>query len=355
MAQINKPTEYFNTKLYTGNASTQSITGINFQSDMVWTKARSGTYGTQDHAIIDVVRGVTKTIRPNQTTAEGTETNTITSFDTDGYTIGGDNGKFNQSSTEYVSWNWLADNTSGASNTDGSITSTVSANTTSGFSIVKYTGNNSDSTIGHGLGQKPDFIMIKELDSSSYDWVCYHKALGASSAIALNLTDNSYAATGWNNGTEPTSTVFSVDSAANSVNKSGSGFIAYCFAEKKGFSKFGKLQAIGENSNVFVYTGFKPAFVIIKSLVSDTWSNWYMFDNKRDPDNLTELALYSNLTTSEDGYGGSNYSQIDMLSNGFKIRRDGNWGVGGAAQSSIYIAFAEQPLVGTNNTPATAR
>jgi len=346
MAQINKSSEYFNTKLYTGNASTQSITGINFQSDMVWTKARSGTYGTQDHAIIDVVRGVTKTIRPNKTTAEGTETNTITSFDTDGYTIGGDNGKFNQSSTEYVSWNWLADNTSGSSNTDGSITSTVSANTTSGFSIVSYTGTGSSATVGHGLGAVPKMFMVKRRDSSG-SWQVYHGTQGATKFLVLNQTGGVQTASSrWNN-TEPTSSVFTVNTDPD-VNGSSATYITYCFAEVKGFSKFGSYTGNGNADGSFIYLGFKPAFVIIKGS-SFLGENWYIFDNKRTPSNEINKYLEANSSNTEYTYG-----SLDFLSNGFKNRINNSLN-NQSGSTYIYMAFAESPFTTSTGIPTTGR
>jgi len=343
---IDKPSDYFNTKLYTGNGSTQSITGINFQSDMVWTKARSGTYGTQDHAIIDVVRGVTKTIRPNKTTAEGTETNTITSFDTDGYTIGGDNGKFNQSSTEYVSWNWLADNTSGSSNTDGSITSTVSANTTSGFSIVSYTGTGSAGTLGHGLGSTPKMIIVK-CRSDADTWAVYHENVGATKYMELDTTAAEQVSTQPWNDTAPASSVFTVGNWS-ATNGSSRTYIAYCFAEKKGFSKIGSYTGNGSTEGTFVYTGFKPAFVIYKKS-SASGSDWIMVDNKRNTFNVLNKELYSNVSTAE-----GTVDLLDFTSNGFKCRRS-HTSQNESGQTYIYMAFAENPLVGTNDIPATAR
>jgi len=344
---INKSSDYFNTVLITGDANDpRAVTGYGFAPDLIFAKQRNGN---ANGGFFDKVRGATKFLYSNQTDAEGTTANTPTSFDSDGFTIGDDNSNFYYNGYNFVYWGWRADGTSGSSNTDGTITSTVSANTTSGFSIVSYTGNSTDSTIGHGLGQKPDFIMVKERDSSSYDWVCYHSALGAGSAIALNLSDAAYGATGWNNSTEPTSTVFSVDSAANSVNKSGSGFIAYCFAEKKGFSKFGSYVGNGNADGTFIYTGFKPAFVMVKR--TDTTASWLMYDNKRDSFNVVDLALSANLTNAEDVTGSD---ESDFLSNGIKMRNTGN-ALNASGGTYIYMAFAESPLVGTNNIPATAR
>ena len=345
MAQINKSTEYFNTKLYTGNSSTNAITGVGFQPDLVWIKSRSVI---RDHVLTDSVRGIASQIHSNTTDAESTYTNDVTSFDSDGFTVSTDS-DVNGDTFTYASWNWLASNTT-ASNTDGSITSTVSANTTSGFSIGTYTGTNVDNTVGHGLGVAPDVIMVK-CTSTAHDWVVYHSALGSGSAIALNLTDASYGATGWQN-TEPTSTVFSIDNAANSVNQSGQSFVFYAFAEKKGFSKFGSYTGNGNSDGTFIYTGFKPAFVIMKR--TDTTGNWLLFDNNRSSSggsNLIQQYLYPNLNDAEDSDATRG---IDFLSNGFKQRNDFS-AINASGGSYIYMAFAEQPLVGTNNIPATAR
>ena len=342
MAQINKPSEYFNTKLYTGNSSTNAITGVGFQPDLVWIKSRSVI---RDHVLTDSVRGIASQIHSNTTDAESTYTNDVTSFDSDGFTVSTDS-DVNGDTFTYASWNWLASNTT-ASNTDGSITSTVSANTTSGFSIGTYTGTNVDNTVGHGLGVAPDVIMVK-CTSTAHDWVVYHSALGSGSAIALNLTDASYGATGWQN-TEPTSTVFSIDNAANSVNQSGQSFVFYAFAEKKGFSKFGSYVGNGSTDGSFIYTGFKPAFVMIK--VSSTTNDWSMYDNQRDPINQVDNYLQPNTSSAEVSDTGKG---TDFLSNGFKLRTThGTHNTSGATY--IYMAFAESPLVGTNNTPAVAR
>jgi len=342
MAQINKSTEYFNTKLYTGNSSTNAITGVGFQPDLVWIKSRSVI---RDHVLTDSVRGIASQIHSNTTDAESTYTNDVTSFDSDGFTVSTDS-DVNGDTFTYASWNWLASNTT-ASNTDGSITSTVSANTTSGFSIGTYTGTNVDNTVGHGLGVAPSMIIVK-CTSTAHDWVVYHSALGSGSAIALNLTDASYGATGWQN-TEPTSTVFSIDNAANSVNQSGQSFVFYAFAEKKGFSKFGSYVGNGSTDGSFIYTGFKPAFVMIK--VSSTTNDWSMYDNQRDPINQVDNYLQPNTSSAEVSDTGKG---TDFLSNGFKLRTThGTHNTSGATY--IYMAFAESPLVGTNNTPAVAR
>ncbi len=346
MAQINKPTDYFNTKLYTGTGSSQSITGVNFQPDFTWVKDRD-TAG-YNHVLNDNVRGVTKYLRSNLTNAEATITDAITSFDSDGFTLGSDtsNGEHNRSGINYASWNWLGANGT-ASNTDGSITSTVSANTTSGFSIVSYTGNaTAGATVGHGLGVTPDMFIVK-VRSTTNNWAVYHKSMGATKAMYLDGT-SAETTDGWLNNTAPDSSVFTL-SGGNYGNTSGNTHIAYCFAEKKGFSKFGSYTGNGNADGPFVYTGFKPAWVMIKR--TDSTSDWYMYDNKRDSINVMSRRLESNNSDSEVN---SPSAKMDFVSNGIKFRgTDSAFNVSGA--SYIYMCFAESPLVGTNNTPATAR
>ena len=341
MAQINKPSDYFNTKLYTGNGSTQSISSVGFQPDFTWIKQRDGTFG---HDLYDALRGATKVINTNNNLAEYTESARLTSFDSDGFSLGSET-PTNGNGNSYASWNWLASNTT-ASNTDGSITSTVSANTTSGFSIVSYTGTGSNATIGHGLGSVPKMIIVKNRDSA-VSWSVYHNSLGATKYILLNSTDGSATVTSWNN-TEPTSSVFSVGTL-NGVNSSSTDYIAYCFAEKPGFSKFGSYTGNGSADGTFVYTGFKPAWVMVKR--SNNTQGWYMLDNKRNTFNPEDKYLEANDSDAE-----ATFTFCDFLSNGFKARVD-NTGTGFnfSGDTYIYMAFAESPLVGTNNIPATAR
>ena len=351
MAQINKPSEYFNTLLVSGDGSqTKSFTGVGFQPDMVWNKARDSAYS---HIIYDAVRGTggTKEIKPNLTGAEGSfdgaDYGTITSFDSDGFSTYGaiNNAYFNQISKLFVNWCWKA-NGAGVSNTDGSITSTVSASTTSGFSIVSYTGTGSNATVGHGLGVAPAMVIVKE--RSGVDaWIVGHSSIGFTKNLLLNATNVEFAdSTIWNN-TAPTSSFFSVGSSA-STNESSATYIAYCFAEKKSFSKFGLYSGNSNVDGTFVYTGFKPAFVLIKG--KGALENWRIFDNKRIGYNPANYILYPSGDFAEDTTG----SNIDFLSNGFKLRET-NAGTNGSGQGYIYMAFASEPLVGTNNIPATAR
>jgi len=345
MAQINKPNEYFNTKLYTGNNSTNAITGVGFQPDLVWIKEKSST---SSHRLIDAVRGVGKGLSSDSTGAEQVIANILTSFDNDGFTVDDDNGT-NENSQTYASWNWLGANGT-ASNTDGSITSTVSANTTSGFSIVSYTGTGvgTSATIGHSLGVAPSMIIVKSRDSSGRGWIVYHKSLGATKKLELQTANAEATDSGaWNN-TAPTSTVFSVGTGGDT--NTTDNFIAYCFAEKKGFSKFGSYTGNGNADGTFVYTGFKPAFVITKS--TDIAQHWQLYDNKRNEYNQSSKILFPSLSAAEQN--DPNAAVIDMLSNGFK-QRVNDIGGNGSGNSYIYMAFAENPLVGTNNIPATAR
>jgi hypothetical protein len=341
MAQINKPDEYFNTKLYTGNGSSQSITGVGFQPDLLWIKSR-GDIG--NHFLSDVIRGSTKRLKSNATDAEDTITS-LSSFDSDGFTLS--NTGYNGSGETFATWNWLAGGTA-SSNTDGSITSSVSANTTSGFSIVSYTGNGTaGATIGHGLGVAPSLIITKARTNAGRFWGVYSKSLGNTGVMALNSTQAFDTSTTYWNDTTPSSSVFTV--GTNGDTNSASGMIAYCFAEKQGYSKFGSYVGNGSTDGTFVYTGFKPAIVIVKS--SSIVESWYTYDNKRTTSggNPEDKYLLPNQNIAE-----GTFAIYDFLSNGFKLR-DVNPGFNNSGVSYIYMAFAENPLVGTNNIPATAR
>ena len=336
---IKKPSDYFDTKLYTGNASTQSITGVGFQPDLTWIKNRDSA---TNHVIYDVIRTATKRLEPNTTDAEDTKTNGLTSFDSDGFSVGRavEN---NGSGNGIVSWNWKA-NGAGSANTDGSTNTTAtSANTTAGFSISKYTGTGSAGTIGHGLGAEPHVVIVKKLNSSE-QWFSYHKPLGNTGALVLNTTAAVVNDAGYWNSTTPTNQVFYVTSNGSN-NASGDTYVAYCFAPKTGYSKFGSYVGNGNADGTFVYTGFKPAFIIVKPISGV--EHWTMFDNKRLGYNPDNNQLYPNLTSPD-----ATADELDILSNGFKIRSTtGRLNTNGV--SHIYMAFAEEPLVGDN--PATAR
>ena len=352
---INKSTDYFNTKLYTGNGGgSGSSTGIGFQPDWIWSKSRTEAL---NHTMFDSVRGAgsNKELTPNTTSAEGGANSAgfgyISAFNSDGYswTAGSTNTEnFNKSSQTYANWCWLAGG-AGSANTDGSISSTVSANTTSGFSIVSYSGNStSGATVGHSLGTTPSTIIVKVLNEGTYNWNVYHKSLGATKALKLNLTNAEQVTSARWNDTEPTSSVFSLGNAGE-VNETGKNYIAYCFAEKKGFSKFGSYTGNGNADGTFVYTGFKPAFIMIKR--TDTADNWKMIDNRRIGYNGGTYFLDANRSVAEET---TVPAYFDILSNGFKARN--SWTpINASGGSYIYMAFAAAPLVGTNNVPANAR
>lgn len=340
MAQIDKPNLHFNTKLYTGNGGTQNITGVGFQPDWVWIKHRNGT---SNHNLFDAVRGVTKYIESSSTAPNQTGADRLTAFGTDGFTTGS-NGGTNGNNDTYVSWHWKAGTGQGSSNTDGSINTTyTSVNTTAGFSISQFVGTGSAATVGHGLGAVPKMYMVKNISTNSLQWRVYHASLGATKHMALDATQAVGTASSIFNDTEPTSSVFSVGTD-NGSNKSGDNHIAYCFAEKKGYSKFGTWDSVDNANGNFVYTGFAPSFVMLKEY--DGTNQWVMYDNKRPGYNQTSNALFANASSAEATDLG-----VDLVSNGYKIRATNNQSTG----NYIFMAFAENPIVGSNNIPATAR
>ena len=341
-SNIDKPSKYFNTVLWTGdNTDNRSITGVGHQPDMVWQKTRNQGYS---HSIFDNIRGVTKRLVPNDTASESTVTD-FKSFNSDGFTIDQDALQLNATGDTNVGWSWKANGT-GVSNTAGTISSTVSANTTSGFSIVTYTGAGVvASTVGHGLAVAPKLIIIKSR-SNSTNWILGHNSLGWNKYMALNTTD-AVETNNYFNDTAPTSSVFSVAFSTN-VNGSGYTYVAYCFAEVKGFSKFGSYVGNGSTNGTFVYTGFTPAFVIFKSSSLGT-TNWQLLDNKRNTFNPQNNHLRPNGSGAEF----TNYP-VDFLSNGFKFRNtDGDNNQSGATY--IYMCFASNPFVSSKGIAVTAR
>jgi len=355
---INKSTANFNTLLYTATG-TQSVTGAGFQPDMAWVKPRSSA---GSHYIADAVRGATKTISPNSTSAEGTQ-NLFTSFDSDGVSLGSDNWSDNRTA---VIWNWKAGGT-GSSNSDATgsypITSTVSANQTAGFSIVKYTGNGySTATIGHGLGAKPACVIMRPLGYSGAWWIA-HQNLIADNVLEFNTNAqaniSSFSGGGLKYSTFTTSVIGGGNGSSNSGlwNGSGQNYIAYCFAEKTGYSRFGEYYGNGSTDGTFVYTGFKPVWVMIKNKTSGSYKSWSIFDTTRQTSNPNvNKTLYANRNEPEgrrgDGSTSSTIPAIDMLSNGFKCRVLND--EVNTTNGYIYMAFG-QSLVGSNNIPATAR
>ena len=341
-SNIDKPNKYFNTILYTGTGSSLANTGVGFQPDWVWIKKRNGAVG---HRLYDAVRGVQNTLFSSDTAAEATgQTTTLTAFNSDGFTVISESG-VNASGDTYVAWNWLGANTT-VSNTSGTITSTVSANTTSGFSVVSYTATSGASSIGHGLGVAPKMIILKARGQSS-GWVTGFSVLGWNKYLEISDTDavitdrRMFSPTA---GTDPTSTLFWSDQSA--IASAGT-MIAYCFAEVKGFSKFGSYVGNGSTDGTFVYTGFKPAFVMVKA--SSTTGQWAMCDTKRGVAPSGEF-----LFAEDSGATNSAPANWDFVSNGFKARA--NYAAHNTSGVTyIYMAFAENPFVSSKSIPTTAR
>jgi hypothetical protein len=347
---IDDPSAHFQTATWTGTGSSQNITNdgnSDLKPDWVWIKERGQA---NNHKIYDSTRGTTKFLVSATTDAEGTDSNGLTAFLTDGFTLGG-GGSHNASSNTYVGWQWKANGGTTSSNNDGSYTSTIQANTTAGFSIVKYGDASSFSastpaTVGHGLGNTPKWIVIKNLDGTR-SWGVHHVSNGAGKIIYLDLTNAVANSTGFDNGTLPTSSVFTVNTL-NVANGNNLEYIAYCFAEIQGFSKFGSYTGNGDADGPFVYTGFKPAWVMIKVSSGNT-GGWDIYDSKRLTFNPNEEVLQANASSAE-----ASDDAIDLLSNGFKIRNTtGNQN--GSGNTHIYMAFAEHPFVSSKGVPVTAK
>ena len=351
MAYINfQPSDFFNTVLYTGDGTAigsggQSITGVGFQPDWVWTKARSQPHS---HTLYDSSRGVQKPLVTNSNASESTETEGLNSFDSDGFTTGNKDNS-GQSGTTYASWHWKANGGTTSSNSDGSITSTVQANTTSGFSVVTYTGTGTAGTVGHGLGSTVAMVITKSRDSASA-WQIYNKDLGKDKTVQLNETASTATISNYWGTSTPNSTVFGVIGGGYNNNLSGQATIAYCFAEVKGYSKFGSYTGNGSNDGPFVYTGFRPSFIMYKNTSRSTaGAIWWMWDTTRDTRNPTDLYLRANDSLAE-----GSFDSLDILSNGFKLRTS-DGGQNASGETIIYMAFAENPFVTSTSIPVTAR
>ena len=349
MAIIDKSTDYFRIKLYTGNNNAQTIawdeTDTNMKPDMLWIKSYAGAT-VFEHVLGDVVRGGGKYLVPNSTAAEVSNSNVINTFNTNGFSVGGAT-QVSEASRSYVAWGWKASNTT-ATNTAGSIDSTVSVNAAAGFSIVKVSKANTNvATIGHGLGVTPKFIIGKDLDGVD-NWTCYNEALGNGKGIYLNASNAAATASTFWNSTSPTSTLFTIGSD-NTWNSPS--IVFYCFADVPSFSKFGTYTGNGNADGPFVYTGFKPAFIIVKD--TSTGASWPILDATISSSvNPLTGRLYT------DGTNAIGTSVVcDTLSNGFKMRNTlPNCNASG--NLFIYIAFAENPFVTStdnNSIPTTAR
>ena len=331
---------HFEAELYTGTGSAQNITGLEFQPDWVWCKNRSNT---NRHALFDSVRGVTKRLASDRTDTETADPDTLTSFNSNGFSIGADTGEYgvNQNGSNFVSWNWKGGG-SASSNSDGDITSQVSANTSAGFSIVGYTGNgtsNSDVTIGHGLGVTPAMVIIKKRDSggSEGQWGVLHQKLTSGKNIFLQTYTGEGTYTNYIKSMQSTTfTIRLSDASAGRYNRNGNNYIAYVFADVEGFSKFGSYVGNGNSNGAFIYLGFRPAFFLLKAKTSDI--SWYMYDNKRDPDNLVDKELNPHNTQSE-----ASGHDLDFVSNGVKMRSSDS-SLNYSNYEYIYWAFAESPF-----------
>jgi hypothetical protein len=356
---IDDPSAHFQTVLWTGNGTAGNAVTFNGNSDMqpdfVWSKRRDST---THHVLKDTSRGGTSNNDQHLVSSldqpESTYVQYRMNFDSNGFTLGsvGDSG-FQGIGTSMVSWCWKANGGTTSSNTDGSITSTVQANQDAGFSIVQYTGTGTAATIGHGLGVTPAMYIIKNRDQTGTNWTVYNKDL-TSNAYSLYLNDASLEsnAVGYWNGTSPTSTVFSIKNTSGDVNTNTEDYVAYCFASKQGYSKFGKYIGNGSYDGPFVYTGFKPAFLIVKRLLG---SDWRMLDNARNPFNYTDLLLNANyIFADSDGSSHPNNIGVDFLSNGFKTRTIYSH-FNTNAYTHLYMAFAENPFVTSTGVPTTAR
>ena len=343
---IDKSSLHYNTKLYTGTGSSNAVTGVGFQPDLCWIKNRGTTTATR---VFDSVRTATKVLYTSETDAEATAAQGLTAFGADGFTVG-TSSAINGSSNNICSWNWKA-GTTGSGTTTGTGTGkaySYSVNTTAGFSIIKYLGNgNAGQQIPHHLGVVPQCIILKPMDRTD-NWRVYHVGTDTTSPgnyqLKLNSTNAIDSGSDVWNDTIPTSTYFTLGSNAG-VCANDENFIAYCFTEKVGYSKFGSYVGNGNASGTFVYTGFKPQFIIQKPL--STTQNFQLHDTKRPGYNVKNYNLSPNNTNGE-----AENDFIDILSNGFKNRTSGVLNV--ANNTHVYIAFG-QSIVGSNNVPCTAR
>ena len=341
---ITDPSKHFQTTLYTGNGSTQSINqsgNSTFQPDLVWIKNRDAT---DSHIWTDAVRGATKIISSDSTAAESTDADTLTAFESDGFALGDDD-KVNTNTEKYVAWQWLANNTTGSTNDDGSVDSTVAVNTTAGFSICKFNpGGNSNVTFGHGLGVAPRLVLVKNLEDAT-NWQMLHLDQGVGNKLFLNTNGLPASdANMWQN-TAPTSTVVSVGTSQTTNEQN----IAYVFAEVEGFSKIRSYVANASTDGPFVYCGFRPAFVMFISIAGSGAGRW-MLDTARNPFNVADDILQANSNAAESS--GSSYN-LDFLSNGFKVRTASDFNASG--RTIAFVAFAEHPFGGDGIAPVTAR
>jgi hypothetical protein len=350
---IDDPSVYFQAVTYTGDGIEPRNIDVGFQADFIWVKDRTSA---KHHRVFDSSRGNVGPLYANMNVVEdnyndGPEIDFSSPY-SNGFKIidnpDGVTGSLgvNSNANLMISWNWKANGGTTVSNTDGSITSTVQANTDAGFSIVTYGGTGSAATAGHGLSDTPDVIIFKNRDDANV-WAIYHQGIGNNEKLVLDSNAGEDADGAFMNGTLPTSSVFSLGASVN-TNGSSDNYVAYCFTEKQGYSQFGKYVGNGIADGPFVYTGFKPAFLIMKR--TDSTGNWVMFDTKRDTYNVTKHRLFPNLTNTDN----TTRNYIDLLSNGFKLR-DPDVDHNANAAQVVYMAFAENPFTTSTGIPTTAR
>ena len=344
---IDDPSAHFQAFLYTGNGANRTITlpgNSDLKFDMYWYKQRSNT---GHHRMFDTSRGLSVELYPDLTAADSSATY-FNNQQANSFDIIANDSATNTGSVTFANWQWKANGGTTASNTSGTITSTVQANQDAGFSIVTYTGTGANATVGHGLGVAPSAIIIKSR-SNALPWVVWTAGMaGTTSVMELNTTGAEQTVSNyWYNGFS--STTFGLGSGTYSHNTNNATYVAYCFAEKQGYSKFGNYIGNGNADGPFAYTGFKPAFVIMKES-SSAGGNWVMFDSARDPHNVTKHRLFPNLTNADN----TTRNYIDLLSNGFKLR-DTDADHNQSGQTMIYMAFAENPFVTSTGVPTTAR
>ena len=340
---IDDPTLYFNTVLYAGTGSEQTVSGVNFSPGLTWLKSRSNG---QPNVLSDSVRGGNKQLYTADTQAETTYGQYLKSFNSDGFVLGTDSG-INQSSQTFVSWNWKAGG-SASNNTDGNKTISLSVNTTAGFSVGTYAGTGQDSTIGHGLGAVPDWLMIKNRSSGSRKWQLWHNGLtGTNKYLAIDRSDAELTdSASWDN-TAHSNTVWNTYGSGE-ANQNGENFVCYAWTSIQGFSKFGSYTGNANADGPFIYTGFKPAWIMTKQI--NGGSSWIVHDNKRDPINtVTEY-----FTVEENDAAGTLANSYDLCSTGFKVRTS-NGDRNSNGDTFAYWAFAESPLVNSEGIPNNAR
>ena len=348
---IDDPSAHFHIQLYTGSGSSgNSITNDanagDFKPDWLWIKPRSIT---DNHVVFDSSRGQDRQLKPNGSDAEDTHSPARITFETDGFDIDTTDQNYNQSSATYISWQWKVDGgtrttfTESSNNPGGG----RQVNTTAGFSIIDYTGTGAAGTISHGLGAVPEWMLIKGREHSG-GWINYHHKVASdpeTDILELQSTAATYDNSTYWNDTAPTSSVFTVNTS-NDTNKDGDGLIGYIFSGIKGYSKFGKYTGTGTNDGPFIYTGFKPAFVLKKGTGS---GDWHITDNKQNSSNPHDNALRPNVNN-----GTETGNTLDFYSNGFKIlNTGGSWNSSGVVY--VYMAFAEHPFVSSKGVPVTAR